>query len=309
MNSNKEVLVTGAAGFIGAAVAKKMLLEGYTVVTVDNLSTGFIDNVPEGVIFYEGNLQDPDVIKQLEKYKFETIFHIAGQSSGEISFDDPVYDLQSNTQSTILLILLSLKINCKKFIYASTMSVYGTQTELPVDEKRLCIPVSFYSVGKLASENYMHIYKNMGIDFFSLRLFNVYGPGQNLNNMRQGMISIYLSQALENGEIIVKGDKNRFRDMIYIDDVVNAFFAAHESTLTGYNIYNVCNSIKITVEDVIKNIQALVDKNLKVEYVGSTPGDIFGIYGTNEKIRKELKWNPKIGIEEGMSRMYKWAIS
>ena len=107
-------LVTGAAGFIGSAVAKHLINEGNEVVTIDNLSTGFEENIPNGVKFYKGKCQDEKIINQLESYRFDAIFHIAGQSSGEISFDDPVYDLQTNAQSTLLLLKLALKTNCKK---------------------------------------------------------------------------------------------------------------------------------------------------------------------------------------------------
>ena len=99
---SRTYLVTGAAGFIGAALAKRLIKQGNKVVTIDNLSTGFIESIPEGVIFIEGNCQDESIINQLFSYKFDAIFHIAGQSSGEISFEDPVYDLQTNTQSTLL---------------------------------------------------------------------------------------------------------------------------------------------------------------------------------------------------------------
>ena len=120
----KTFLVTGAAGFVGAALAKKLINNGDKVVTVDNLSTGFEGSIPEGVVFYKGNVQDPSLIKKLYKYRFDCIFHIAGQSSGEISYDDPVYDLQTNTQSTLLLLKLAEKVNCKKFIYASNVCLW-----------------------------------------------------------------------------------------------------------------------------------------------------------------------------------------
>ena len=103
----KTFLVTGAAGFIGAALAKRLVEEGNKVVTIDNLSTGFEENIPEGVEFIKGDCQDKNIITRLNNYQFDAIFHIAGQSSGEISFDDPVYDLQTNTQSTLLLSMAS----------------------------------------------------------------------------------------------------------------------------------------------------------------------------------------------------------
>ena len=164
-----SILITGAAGFIGSALARRLISDGHKVVTIDNLSTGFKSAIPEGVEFYEGNCQDEVLIRKLEKYSFSAIFHIAGQSSGEISFDDPVYDLQTNAQSTLLLLKLALKIGCQQFIYASTMSVYGDKPDMPVLENLELNPKSFYGVGKLASEHYLRIYQEFGIISTAMR--------------------------------------------------------------------------------------------------------------------------------------------
>ena len=109
-------LITGAAGFIGSAIAKRLISEGNRVVTIDNLSTGLKENIPEKVEFYQGDCGDSDIYEKLPNYKFDAIFHIAGQSSGEISFDDPISDLKSNTESTILLLQFALKKQCKRFV-------------------------------------------------------------------------------------------------------------------------------------------------------------------------------------------------
>ena len=130
----KTYLVTGAAGFIGASIANELIRLGNKVVTVDNLSTGNKDHIPKGVHFIKGDCQNPKIIKILNTYKFEAIYHIAGQSSGEISFENPVYDLQTNGQSTLQLLDLAINIGCNKFIYASTMSIYGDTDFSPVDE-------------------------------------------------------------------------------------------------------------------------------------------------------------------------------
>ena len=110
-------LVTGAAGFIGAAVAKKLLVDGHRVVSIDNLSTGFESNIPEGVTFIKGDCGDANVYKKVPQEHYDAIFHIAGQSSGEISFDDPIYDIRTNAESTLLLLKFALKNECKRLCY------------------------------------------------------------------------------------------------------------------------------------------------------------------------------------------------
>lgn len=299
---NKTYLVTGAAGFIGAAVAKALLRDGHQVVTVDNLSTGFEQHLPEGIIFIKGDCQDPKVIDELHTYDFEAIYHIAGQSSGEISFENPVYDLQTNAQSTLQLLELAKKINCKKFIYASTMSVYGDTDKLPVDENGTPSPKSFYGVGKLASEHYLKIYNTeFDISTAALRLFNVYGPGQNLTNMKQGMVSIFLAQALEQNQIHVKGSAERFRDFIYIDDVVRAFLKT-ESVLNqnGFHLFDVCSGVKTTVGELVNAITNQFDAPITTKFEGSTPGDQFGIYGNSQKMHNILGDWEKVKFEEGI---------
>ncbi len=300
----KTYLVTGAAGFVGGALSKKLLAQGNKVVTIDNLSTGFENSIPEGVVFYKGNVQDALLIEKLEIYNFDCIFHIAGQSSGEISYDDPVYDLQTNTQSTLLLLNLAKRIKCSKFIYASTMSVYGDSKEY-VSEKDITNPKSFYGVGKLASEKYLEIFSK-NIITTSLRLFNIYGPGQNMQNMRQGMVSIFLQQALNSNEIIVKGSIKRFRDFIYIDDVVTALINSEKRDSTDSKIYNIGTGVKHTIEELIEIISSNFKENKKIVQKSNTPGDQFGLFANNNLAIEELNWEPKYSLKEGLKCMIEY---
>jgi UDP-glucose 4-epimerase len=236
--------------------------------------------------------------------------HIAGQSGGELSYADPVYDLQSNAQSTLLLLDLARKIKCPKILYASTVSVYGEPTEPEnIRENSLTLPKSFYGVGKLASENYLRIYtEQFGIQSASLRLFNVYGPGQNLKNLKQGIVSIYLAQALTNRHIHIKGSPDRFRDLIYIDDVVDAFFTILNHSFNGAKVYNVSTGVKTTVGMLVNLLKEALPFDVTTEYAGSTPGDVFGYTGHSQKLTQETGWYPKIDLKEGTNKMVKWAL-
>ena len=304
-------LVTGAAGFIGSAIAKKLIEENNNVVTIDNFSTGFKRNVPEKVEIIEGNDFDERVLNKLNGRKFDAMIHIAGQSSGEISFEKPVYDLQTNAQSTLMLLNYARKIGCKNFIFASSMSVYGDHKEKQVDENSSVVPKSFYAVGKLASENYMRIFsQEYGLKCTALRFFNVYGIGQNMENLKQGMASIYLAQAIKSKHIIIKGSGERFRDFVYISDVVEAVKKSLErETCNDFEIYNVSTNKPTLVKDIIKLIVDNVKFDVTYEYVDGTPGDQFGIYGSNGKIKKDLGWSPKFSFEDGMKKMIEWAVN
>lgn len=304
-------LVTGAAGFIGSAIAKKLIEENNDVVTIDNFSTGFKRNVPEKVEIIEGNDFDEIVLNKLNGREFDAIIHIAGQSSGEISFEKPVYDLQTNAQSTLMLLNYARKTGCKNFVFASSMSVYGEHKEKQVDEKSFAVPKSFYAVGKLASENYMRIFsQEYGLKCTALRFFNVYGIGQNMENLKQGMASIYLAQAIKSRHIIIKGSGERFRDFVYISDVVAAVEKSiKRETGNNFEIYNVSTNKATFVKDIIKLIVNNVNFDVTYEYVDGTPGDQFGIYGSNEKIKKDLGWLPTFTFEDGMKKMIEWAVN
>jgi UDP-glucose 4-epimerase len=300
-------LVTGAAGFIGSSLAKALIKIGHEVVTIDNLSTGLKSNIPEGVIFYKGDCADPNIYKRLEDYQFDAIFHIAGQSSGEISFDDPIYDVKTNTESTLLLLKFAIERHCKRFIYASTMSVYGAHPEISVKEETNCQPKSFYGVGKLASENYLSIYEDYGLKTTSLRLFNVYGPGQNLENLRQGMVSIFLAQLIKEGSIHVKGSGSRFRDFIYIDDVVDVFIKCLEYEETFGEIINVGTGKKTSIHNLINKLLEISKINAPIKYSGSTSGDIHGIYADVTKCKRIFNNQKFTSLSEGLHRMWNWA--
>ncbi|MBR6490926.1 MAG: NAD-dependent epimerase/dehydratase family protein [Bacteroidales bacterium] len=306
----KTYLVTGAAGFIGAAVADRLVKEGNKVVTIDNLSTGFREAIPEGVIFIEGDTFNPQIIAKLDNYKFDAIFHIAGQSGGVTCWKDPIYDLNSNVTSTLLLLNYCKEHGCKTFVYASSMSVYGDENPCPVREDDEIKPKSFYAVGKNASEHYMRIYSaEFGLKCTALRLNNTYGPGQNMDNLLQGMVSIFMEQAIRNHHIHVMGDAKRYRDFVYIDDTVEAFIlAANGKEKELYNYYTTATNRKTTCERLVAEIMKNLPFDVTVEYKGRTQGDQFGIFCSYEKIFNALGWEPKTTLEEGIKTMAAWAL-
>ena len=277
-------MVTGVAGFIGSKLANRLILEGYTVVGIDNLSSGKIKNIPKGVKFLKIDLsKNKQLIKIPKNIKY--IFHLAGQSSGEISYYDPLGDLEKNTLSTINLIEYGIKNNSKAIYFASSMSVYGNNKKKFFSENDLCKPLSNYGNSKLISEHYLKIYSKQ-LPYVNFRMFNVYGPGQDMSNLKQGMLSIYLAQALKNKRIIVKGSINRRRDFIYIDDVIDCWLLAFKKKIKNISI-NIASGKSVSVKDLLKNIR----KNLPGTYYKvskGTPGDQFNVSANISLLKKNL---------------------
>ena len=298
----QNVLITGVGGFIASKIALKFLNNNFNVYGIDDFSTGKVDNVPKYVTLIRGDLTEDLTYTKIPE-NIDYVLHLAGQSSGEISFDNPVSDLNKNTISTIKLISFFKDKKVKKFLYASSMSVYGNVDDYPVEEDNICEPLSCYGVGKLASEGYLKVFKNT-LPYVIFRMFNVYGPGQDLENLRQGMISIYLSQAIKNKHIIIKGSISRYRDLIYIDDVVEAWWRATIDEQIINETLNLATGKKTTIQEIINIIQNILT-DITFEVVEPTKGDQNGIYANVNKTKRLLNIKTFLPFNEGVLNFIK----
>lgn len=310
MSSTQSYLVTGGAGFIGSAIVRRLLSRGHRVLVVDDLSTGFLENIPPGAEFVEGDASSEKTLDRLGGESFHCIFHIGGQSSGEISFENPERDLRANTLSTLSLLNYARRHRCGRIVYASTMSVYGSrEAKEQFSETDDCSPLSLYAVGKLASEQYLRVFQQQyGVEYSALRYFNVYGPGQNMDNLKQGMISIYLKQFLDPAveKVEVKGSLDRFRDFIYIDDVVDLTIACSESERSRNQVVNIGTGKKTSVASVLDLIRKILDSSKELRILTGTPGDQFGIFADNSRLRSWFQ--PRfVDFREGLEKTV-WSL-
>ena len=306
-----KAIVTGGAGFIGSHLSKALLQSGWDVFVVDNLSSGYERNIPNEASFELIDLSLEKNIDKLPKENIDVVFHLASHVGQELSFEKPIYDFKANALSTLLLLQWCKKYSVNKFIFASSMNVYGNPPQERVDENTPISPPSPYSVGKIASEYFCNIYQRLGINCTSLRLFNVFGPNQDLDNLKQGMVSIFLSYVINNKAIDVRGSKERFRDFISVHDVVNAFIKCVDSKANG-NIYNVSTGIKTHVWELIDKILQACNESpdsYPVNYLEGTIMDQFGIYGDSSKLARDLSWEPNVALKDGLIEMVKWAKS
>lgn len=310
----KTYVITGGAGFIGSSLARRLLERGDAVYILDDLSTGRYENIPGGAVFHNVDISDSGALFALVlPHKADYIYHLAAQSSGEASFEDPARDIDINYKGTYNILRLAQSKGCKRFIFSSSMSVYGDLPARhgPVREDFPCKPISYYGCNKLASESLIRAFtRGSDMDFTIFRLFSVYGPGQNLENMKQGMVSIYLSYLLKNSPIHVKGSIDRFRDFVYIDDVIDVFMQSEPRKETYGEVFNIGTSVKTTVKELLKIILRAYGKDDFDRWVnvkGNTAGDITGCIADIVKLEKKLGWKPKRGLEQGIAKMKEWA--
>lgn len=301
--SEGSILVTGGAGFIGSHLVSRLLESHSEVIALDDLSTGSAENVPTDATLIEGSIADESVYDSLPT-DIDTVFHLAAQSSGEASFDDPMGDFKSHMVGTFHLLQWCDAHGVDRFVYASSMSVYGDIEYLPVDETHPTDPKTYYAAGKLAAEAYVSLFDNLEMNTTILRLFSVYGPGQNLENMKQGMVSIYLTFLLEEDEILVKGPLDRFRDFVFIDDVVDAFTAVVDEPTAYGQVYNVATGHKTEVRELLETmIRCSEYDDFPIEVTSGTPGDQHGIVGDASNIEADVGWSASTDLEEGLTEM------
>lgn len=308
---NMRILITGGAGFIGSYLAKRLIAAGHQIVLVDNLSTGKRQNVPAETQFLELDVSHPESIAAFPKDPFDAVCHLAAQSSGPASADIPYEDFKVNAASTLLLSRWCLEHEIPRFLYASSMAVYGNPPSPCVSETTPCLPVSYYGVSKLTSENLLRLASREGLSVTALRMFSVYGPGQNLANLKQGMASIYLAYMLQGEEVPVSGSLDRFRDLVYIDDVIQAWMFSLEHPLKkpGVATYNLGSGIPTTVRTLLQELLKAMDlpSDYPIQELLGSPSDQFGVYADIQKATDELGWRPRVSLQDGLKQMASWA--
>jgi nucleoside-diphosphate-sugar epimerase len=306
-----KALVTGAAGFIGSTLSEALLAAGHEVVGVDC----FLDYYPRPVKehnlraataspayrFVEASLVDADLEGLLEGTDF--VFHQAAQAGVRASWgeDFRIYS-DNNVYATQRLLEACRGIGLRKFVYASSSSVYGDTNDLPMREASATRPVSPYGVTKLAGEHLTWLYwKNYGVPTVSLRYFTVYGPRQ-----RPDMAFHRFAKAiLEDRQITLYGDGDQSRDFTFIDDIVGANVASAESDAVG-EVFNIGGGSRTTVNDVIDTLGAIIGREPRVERLAVQKGDVRHTAADTSLARELIGYAPRVALREGLEREVEW---
>ncbi|WP_186321470.1 NAD-dependent epimerase/dehydratase family protein [Bacillus sp. FJAT-22090] len=288
-----KVLVTGAAGFIGSYVVQTLLEQKFTVIAVDNLSTGKQRNLSEQARFYEIDITNNELEHIFEYEQPDYVIHLAAQSSVFESMVKPMEDCQSNLVGTLNILRFSNHYNVKKCIFASTAAVYGNPTTLPIKEDVKLAPLSFYALSKLSAEKYVQLYEKLfGLKSCILRFSNVFGP------LQEGGVITKLLHCMINGKTPVIFDGNQTRDFIYVKDVAAACIQSLLVDQTG--IYNISSSTEISIQQVYEQLKQCTGVTAEPSYETLREGEIERSILSNEKAISELGWEPTYSFMEGI---------
>lgn len=301
VSKENTVLVTGGAGFIGSHIVDRLLSYGNEVVIVDNLSTGKKENINPKAIFYSIDIADEKALKCIfEQHKIASVIHQAAKINLNVLLEDPSNDIKSSVLGTLNLLNLCVSSKIEKFVYASSVAVYGRPRKLPVSETDELIPIYSYGIAKKCAEEYVRYYSEYyGMNYTILRYANVYGPRQPIYG-EVGVIAIYTDRAIKGEPLIIYGDGAHLRDYIYIDDVVDVTLKMLKGS--DREIFNVGCGVGISVKEVFENFGSSSGKMLNHKYEPERVGELGFFYCDISKLTKTMQWSPTVTIKEGICR-------
>jgi UDP-glucuronate 4-epimerase len=316
--SKKTVLVTGAAGFIGSHTAEALLRKGYRVVGLDNFNDYYDprrkrENVEEvraaapvsgDFLMIEGDVRDaPGMLDLLESERPEAVVHLAAMAGVRVSIENPELYYDVNVQGTLGLLEAARKVSLPQFVLASTSSVYGKTERIPFVEDDVCDrPISPYSSSKRAAEllayTYHHLY---GLNVAIPRFFTVYGP-----RGRPDMMAYKVLDSIHFGsEVPLFNGGRMHRDWTYVDDIVAGVVAAAERPM-GYEIFNLGRGEPVLLKDFVDGIEALAGRRANLVPKPMMSADVEYTYADTSKAARLLDYDPKVSVEEGIERFWRW---
>lgn len=307
-------LITGAAGFIGSHLCQRLIAQGATVVGLDNFDPFYdraikrdnISRLVQSPLFklIEGDIRDKALVKAIfQQGNFDTVVHLAAKAGVRPSIEDPVGYVDTNINGTAVLLEAAREAKIKKFIFASSSSVYGNNKKVPFSETdNVDNPISPYAATKKAGElicyTYSHLYQ---IDITCLRFFTVYGPRQ-----RPDLAIHKFAQLMEqNKPIPVYGDGSMERDFTYIDDILDGIVASMKRC-KGYAIYNLGESRPVRLDVLIAELEKALGKKALINRLPEQPGDVNRTFADVQKAVRELNYQPKTHLADGLKRFVEW---
>jgi len=300
-------LVTGAAGFIGSHLVDRLIVDGYSVTGIDDLSSGSLNNLPDGFDLREMDIRDPQVQSIVSEVSPDIVFHLAAQISVSVSAREPQLDADVNVGGALNLLegIRALDGGSTKVVYiTSGGTAYGDPEVIPADESTLVRPLSPYGASKYAVELYLPIYERLcDLEYSIIRLANVYGPRQDPHG-EAGVVAIFAKAMLGDRPLTIFGDGNDERDYVFVEDVVSAIALAGESSLSGP--FNVGTGIGTSTNRIFEFVAENCGHDEPAIHGPVRAGDINRISLDASKAERELDWTPRITVEDGLKQTVDW---
>ena len=305
-----KVLVTGGAGFIGSNLAEELIRQGARVTILDDLSTGFRENLDEiqgNFDFIEGDINDDaHVGRAIEGV--EVVFHQAALPSVPRSVENPAETHRVCVDGTFNMLLKAKEAGVKRFVYAASSSAYGDQPTLPKVESMRPDPLSPYAAAKLAGELFCRSFNSVyGLETYALRYFNVFGPRQNPESMYSGVISRFIDALMTGQQPVIFGDGEQSRDFTYVANVVNANIRAAQAPTGMGETMNVANGERITLNQLLEVLKAITGKTDVVPmYSEARRGDVKHSQADNRRAVECLGYSELVGLQDGLAKTIDW---
>ena len=300
-------LVTGGAGFIGAHVVRELLDMGEKVVVLDDLSGGFVENIPDGVDFIEGSILDTNLVNNLfDKYKFTNVYHLAAYAAEGLSHFIRNFNYQNNLIGSINLINASVNHEVKCFIFTSSIAVYGAN-QLPMSEDMIPQPEDPYGISKLAVEQDLKTAHHMfGLNYVIFRPHNVYGEFQNIGDKYRNVIGIFMNQIMQDQPLTIFGDGSQSRAFSYVKEISQTIAVSSKNTDAYGQIFNVGADTPYTVNELAEEVGKVFGVKPKINYLDAR-NEVLHAYSTHDKVAKYFPNSPKFTLTEGLEKMATWA--
>lgn len=307
MNKLQKILVTGGAGFIGSHLTEKLLGKGYSVVVLDNMTTGNPENLKPFSKLANFELKKGDIRDKLAIAEAtcgtDAVVHLAALIDVKKSVLDPASTHEVNATGTLNVLQEAVRQGVKRVVLASSAAVYGDTEKLPIKEDTPLKPLSPYAASKTSAEAYCQAFaKSYALNTIILRPFNVYGP-RSANSPYGGVITKLLKAAATNDTFTIQGDGEQTRDFIHVNDVAQAITLALENQKTTAETLNVCTGKPVSINQLVQATEKATEKTLKTKHDPPRKGDIKHSYGDPAKATEQLKFKATTTLQQGLNQL------
>lgn len=302
-------LVTGGAGFIGSNTVDELVRRGHNVTVLDDLSSGKaqnLDAVKDKVELLQQSITDLEKLREACR-GMDYVIHLAARTSVPRSVKDPIETNRVNVDGTLNVLVAARDANVKRVVFAGSSSVYGETPTLPKSENMPAAPISPYGVSKMVGEVYGQVFHRVyGLEFVSLRYFNIFGPRQDPGSPYSGVLSLFNSALLEGTQPTVYGDGEQSRDFTYVGNAVQANLLACKAKSAPGLAINIGTGGRYTLNQTLALLEKITGRTAKAKYVSLRSGDIRDSQADITRAREVLGYNPLVGFEEGLKHTWKW---